>query len=134
MVLVTEDEQATAILAALNTALAPAVAYEYGDVPGTNGNPGTVPDRYVLIDLSRRYVEGRMISGEPRWKGYRLGTRYAAKVTDDARTMRARVTEALENKTLATASGGEVGPFVFETAESIRPDDGYQSGADTWTF
>ena len=130
----TEDEQAAIIIAALDDALAPAKAYEYGDVPGSNGNAGVTPERYVLVDLSRRFVAGRLLSGEARTKGWRLGTRYVAKLTADARTLRQRVTNTLENRIIRTPAGDEVGPFVFESAEAIRPDDGYQSGSDVWTF
>lgn len=129
----TEKEQATAILEALNSALSPAVAYEYDKVPGSYGNNGSRPAKYVLVDISRRYVEKRLSSGEVSVSGGRLGVRYVAKSTNDARNMRTLATAALEDKILV-AAGGEVGPFVFESAEAIVPDDGYQSGADVFTF
>jgi len=130
---VTESEQAEAILAALNAALAPAVAYEYGKVPGSNGNAGTEPPKYVLVDVSRRYVDSFRAGGGPSLKSYRLGTRYVAKSTGDARTMRQRVTDALEGQIITTAAG-EVGPFIFEAGDPVLPDDGFQVGTDTWTF
>lgn len=128
-----ESEQAAAILVALNAALEPAAAYEYSKVPGSNGNAGTEPAKYVVIDLSRRYVDKRLASGEVSVSGYRLGVRYVAKATNDARNMRRIVTGVLEDQILTT-DDGEVGPFVFESAEALRPDEGYQVALDVFTF
>ena len=129
----TENEQAAAIMAALNAALAPAVAYEYGKVPGAGGNAGTEPAKYVLVDISRRYVPGRRASGEVTLPGGRLGTRYVARSSSDLRNMRRLVTATLEDKILTTAAG-EVGPFVFESADPARPDEAFQVADDAWTF
>ena len=129
----TESEQAEAILEALNTALAGRAAYEYSKVPGSNGNTGTEPDKYVVVALSRRYVDSRRAGGSVMLPGGRLETRYVAKSLTDARNMRRLVTAALEDVTLTTTAG-EVGPFTFESAEAFRPDETYQVGSDTWTF
>ena len=124
---------AAAILATLNAAIAPSVAYEYGKVPGSNGNAGTEPPKYVLVDVSRRYVDSFRGGGGPSVKSHRLGTRYVAKSAGDARTMQRRVTDVLEGQIIAT-DAGEVGPFIFESSDAIAPDDGFQVGTDTWTF
>ena len=129
----TEEEQADAILAALNDVLTLAKAYEYDDVPGAHGNEGTRPGRYVVIDVTRRYEEKRLGSGEVSVVGGRVGVRYAAKSTNDARNMRTLATAVLEDQILTT-DAGEIGPFVHETSEAILPADGYQSGADVFTF
>lgn len=129
----TEQEQATAILAAINAAIAPNVAYEYGKVPGTNGNTGTEPASYMVVALSRRYVPERRASGEVTVRGGRLSTRYIAKSVVNAREMRRRTTEVLEDKALTTTAG-DVGPFVFESADPFQPDEGYEVATDLWTF
>ena len=129
----TESEQAAAILAAINAAIAPAVAYEYGKVPGADGNAGPEPFKYVVMDLSRRFVDSFRGSGEASVTGGRLGTRYIAKSLTDAREMRRRVTAALEDKVL-TSTAGEVGPFRFETSDPFVPNQGYQVAEDLWTF
>jgi hypothetical protein len=133
VVLVTESEMAAAILATLNAAIAPSVAYEYGKVPGSNGNAGTEPAKYLLIDVTRRYVDSHRASGVTSLTGYRLGTRYVAKSIGDAREMRRRTATALEDQILATADG-ELGPFTFEAADSLVLTEGYHVGTDTWTF
>lgn len=128
---VTEEEQAEKILAVLNDAIAPAKAFEYGTVPGTDGVEGERPAEYLLIDLSRRYVDGFLSSGEAAARGGRLGTRYVAQIADNASRMRQRVTTRLEDKVLEEG----LGPFVFESSEAIGPDSaGYVSGADVWIF
>lgn len=130
----TEQEQATAILAAINAAIGPgATAYEYDKIPGANGNAGTEPAQYVAVALSRRYVDNRRFGGSVMLPGGRLETRYAAKSITNARNMRRLVTAAIEDTTL-TGPGGEVGPFTFESAEAFRPDQTYQVGTDVWTF
>lgn len=129
----TETEQATAILAALNDALTPAVAYEYSKVPGSNGNAGAEPSKYVVIDLTRRYTDNRRGSGEVSVLCSRLGIRFVAKSTSDARNLRRLATDVLEDKILS-ADAGEVGPFVFESAEPLRPDADYQVAYDVFTF
>jgi hypothetical protein len=131
---VTESEQAAAIFAALNAALAPrSVAYEYGKVPGSNGNTGTEPDHYVVVDISRRYVPERRASGEVMLPGGRVGTRYIGKNAADVRAMRAKVTAALEDQIIVT-DAGEIGPFTFESADPMRTDAAFQVAEDLWTF
>lgn len=129
----TETEQAAAILAALNDALAPAVAYELSKVPGASGNAGTEPAKYAVVSIARRYTDSRRGSGEVSLNGYRLTVRYIAKSIGDARTMRARGTAALEDQ-IIVADAGEIGPFVFESSDAFRPDEGYQVGDDAFTF
>ena len=130
----TENEQAAAILAAINAALSPAaVAYEYGKVPGANGNAGTEPARYVVVTVSRRYVPERRASGYVSVPGGRLGVRYIAKAATDVRNMRRLATEVIEDQILTT-DAGEVGPFTFESGDPARPDGAYLVADDSWTF
>lgn len=127
MVLVTAEQQAATILAALNAALAPVRAYDYDEVPDSP------PTKYVLIDLTRRYVDKRLASGEVSVQGGRLGTHYAAKSVSDARELQRRVRVTLED-VLLPSGGDYVGPFVFQTESPIVPDDKWFAGSDTWTF
>jgi hypothetical protein len=53
--LVDQRVHAVAVKAALNTALTgDAAAYDYDEVPGTNGNAGTLPNIYVALSVERR--------------------------------------------------------------------------------
>ncbi len=138
MVLVTviasiEEQQANLILEHLNAALAPDRAYEYDDYLQLKRKP----QRCVLVDVGRRYTDERRASGEASVKGGRVGTRYVADTMKNARNLRQVVTDVLEDKILTGTSplaAVEVGPFVFETADPIVPDEGVYSGADAWTY
>lgn len=132
----TPQQQFDAIKAAIDTALqaapgtAPAdrKAYDFDNVPTTR------PSAYVALDLSRRYIEGFRKGGPHPSRGGRLVTRYVAKHIDDVRELQRRVWLAIEDKALTTTDGSLVGPFRFETPISIDTDDGWASGADSWTF
>ena len=120
----TQETDAVAILAALNAALpAAARAYDIDDVPGT------LPASYVVLYLSRRWIPEKLGSGEATVICGRLQTRYVSKTVSNVRELRRIVTNTLEDKAIGTA-----GPFSFETEDEIGPDDGWFSGADTFTF
>lgn len=125
---VNEQDVATALLTAINATLAPRKAWDDDKVPADADKLG-----YVTINLSRRYVDDRLVSGEVTMTGWRLVTRYVSKSVPNARLMRAKVATALE-EALVPFAGDYFGPVDFESAEPIGPDDGWFSGADTWTF
>lgn len=129
----TEKAQSETILAAINAAITPAVAYEYDKVPGAYGNEGTRPLKFATVCIVRRFTAKRRGSGEVSVGSYRVTVRYAAKATNDARNMRELTTATLEDKILGSGAT-EIGPFIFESSQLIGPDDGYQSGSDTFTF
>ena len=87
---------------------------------------------YVLVFLSRRYVDGRLMSGEARTSGSRLITRYVATSVANVRAMQDRTRAALEEKFLP----GGVGPFAFETEQEPLAYDsdggGWFTTADAW--
>lgn len=120
----TQETEVVAILAALNAALPAAVrAYDVDEVPAVR------PAAYVELHYSRRFVADRLGSGEVTIPGGRLLTRYVSKYVSNCREIRRVVTATLEDKAI-----GATGPFVFEADEVIGPDDGWFSGADSWTF
>lgn len=121
-----EQAQVTAIIAALNAALAPKVAYDIEKVP----SPRTGP--YVEVTVVWRF------GGESRNDGYvgtdggRILTRYVAKHIEDARLMRSKVVGVLRYGRITVA--GDVLITSRETGEPIGEDEGWFSGLDTWTF
>jgi hypothetical protein len=121
---VTEEEQAQAVLTALNGVLGNAEAYDIDAVPAER------PRRYVVIDVTRRWVPDQLVSGEVTIPGGFLTTEYHARSVYDVREMRRITTAALEDKVLA----GVLGPFTFETADDVNGNDGWFDSADTWTF
>lgn len=89
---------------------------------------------YVLLFVSRRYMDGKLLSGEARVEGGRLITRYVARTVANAQAMRDRTRTALEEKFLP----GGVGPFAFEAEHEpldYDPDaGGWYTTADAWTY
>lgn len=124
---------ATAVKAAIDAQLGTAAAsYDIDDVPGLNGNTGTLPFRYVEIGVSRRYTEPDRGDAMPSFIGYRITTRAVAKNITDARNLRRLTGLALENKAL-TVSGQTSTPVAFETEDPIAPDEDRYSGLTYWT-
>lgn len=124
----TESDEASAILAAINAQFSSTRAYLYGD-PAI---PSLTTD-HILVSVSRRYTEGRRVGGDESKRGGRVTSRYVSKMALNIYELRARTTTALEGKILPL-TGGEVGPFVFESSEPPGPDDGWISGDDFWTY
>lgn len=85
---------------------------------------------HVIVAAYRRYVADRLGSGEVTILGGRMLTRYVAKTEANANVMRTRTRTALEDKILS----GDVGPFVFESADVVQPDDGWFVATDLWTY
>jgi hypothetical protein len=119
----------SAILAAINAQFTTTRAYLYGDPV----IPSLTTD-HILVSVTRRYTEGRMVSGDERVRGGRVTTRYVSKRADNIYPLRKAVESALEAETLPLSPSGEVGPFVFESSEPPGPDDGWVTGDDFWTY
>lgn len=111
------------IRAAINTQFATDAAISLADAAGMASD-------HILVFVHRRFTPGRMLSGIERIRGGRVVTRYVATDEDNVHTMRDRVATALENQTLA----GDVGPFVFESADTLQMDDGWFTAADSWVY
>lgn len=129
-IVIDQDPQATAIKAALNTAMS-----------SLNGAPKALDfdenpigaAAYVRVDLSRRFVIERRFGGDVPVPGGRLTLRYVARNIYNARALRKACTAALEGQTLAV--GSDDISFMFEVEDPIEQDDaGFWTGADTFTF
>lgn len=125
-----QEPIAAAILAALNAALPAGVdAYDLDDVPGTMGNPGTIPVRFVVIDLQRVPTSVYRVGGS-NTPGYFLDTAYRADSVSNCRELRRLVSLALEAKVI----GGHGFRFNDETQPIDDDADWGFSGVDTWSF
>jgi hypothetical protein len=115
-----ERLHATAVKAALDAALAPDVtAYEYGQVPGADGNVGTIPAIYVLLTVERRYLEPVHSPRLLTRTGWRLTVRPVGTTANEARWASLRATQALEGVSLSI--GGW--PTSVITHESSNPPE-----------
>lgn len=122
MTTVAHTSDTTAIVAAINAQYASPVAFAPDKAPAATN--------CILVWVSRRYMADRMIGGDLRTDGGRVVTRYVAKAYADAAQMRQRTRAALEQQTLAS----NLGPFVFETEDPTEQDDGWWTGADSFTY
>jgi hypothetical protein len=121
---------ATAIKAALSSMTA--TVYEYDNVPGTNGNPGSVPARFLILAVERRFG-GLLRSGRTSTSGWRFSLRGVAGNVESVRMMLAEAA-ALVNETRLTIGGGTTTPIQFESGEAPVFDDGDYSGHDFYTY
>lgn len=122
----TEQQEATAVLAALNTALAPKVAYELDAVPATR------PANYVEVTVSRRFG-GEERAARKGSTGWRITTRAVSRYVSDARLMHEKSRTALEYVRLSVG-GKSSTPVQFETEVPVQEDDGWFSGLISWTY
>lgn len=108
-------------------------AFDFGTVPGLDGNPGTTPDMHQLISITRRQAEVRR-GGRSGRSGWRLEVVHVGRTPDEARHGRNAATIALEERRLTI--GGEIStPVQFESDDPIERDkDGWFSARSYWTY
>lgn len=122
------DQHIDAVLALLNTALAPKHAYDLDQVPVLP------PTEYVEVSLSRRYGGQEREDGYIGTTGYRLMTRAVSLDSmSNARRSAEKVRGALEYVSF-TVGLLTTTPVEFEGEIPIAPDDGWFSGATTWIY
>ncbi len=126
-----EELLAQAVVTAITAATA--LAYDLDDVPGTLGNEGTTPTKYIEVTVSRRYGGNERGDAAPTLTGYRITTRAVAyESVTDARNLRCKAGLALENVAMSV-SGVTTTQVKFESEEPIGPDDGWFTGLTSWT-
>jgi hypothetical protein len=107
--------------------------YAYGEVPGMDGNPGTVPAIYALLVIERRYVPPGLMVARANRSGWRVTVRGVGRTVNEARWAITKATRTLEDRRLQIA-GATSTPLILEVAQLVEPDDGRFSGLATWTY
>lgn len=122
-------------VAALTAALAhPELpVFEYGEVPGLNGNPGSTPDQYVLLQVERRTVPNVRMVGLASRTGWRITVRPVAPDATRCRWALNHVSTRLEGCTLSVGGFDSI-PLQHETTDSVTPDEGLFSAVARWTY
>lgn len=123
----TADQIATAILAKINTAIAPKVAYELDKAPTTGADFGE-------ITLSRRFG-GNVRAGQLSPSSWRLTVRSVGSTVKNARLLHENA-QAIENFVIVVGSESST-PVAFETEEPIGLDEAqrlYWTGLRSYTF
>jgi hypothetical protein len=84
------SEEAVALAAIAAVTAQGAQAYDLDEVPGLNGNPGTLPNRFVQVSVTRRFGGNFRGDAMPTMRLYRVATRAVALNVTDARRLRGR--------------------------------------------
>lgn len=121
---------ATAIKAALSSLSAP--VYEYDNVPGTNGNLGSVPQNFLILAVERRFG-GVLRSGFSGSTGWRFSLRAVGSSVGNARKILADAA-ALVNEARLSIDSEQTTPIQFESGEAPVYDDDRYSGFDFYTY
>lgn len=107
--------------------------YDYGKVPGADGNPGTLPDIYCLTTVERRAgLPVRRVATTGR-TGWRATFRVVGRTVDEVRWGLKQVSDALDSQRL-TINGVETTPIQTESEQAPGPDEGRQSGLSSWIY
>ena len=125
---------ATAVRAAVTASLAPSwTAYDYGKVPGSDGNAGSLPSIYALVSVERRYNPNLRLSAQAGQAGWRIAVRVVGRTADEARWAMARTADALNEKRL-TIAGRSTTPIQFESEQTPELDNGRYSALALYTY
>lgn len=127
-----ERKHREAIKALLTAAVGPNRVYDYGKVPGADGNEGTLPPIFLLVSVERRYVEPQK-GGQATRSGWRVNVRYAGSSVNEADWAAWKVTQALDGARLVI-DGATSLPVVHELSEDIAPDGGRFAGRKQWIY
>ncbi len=122
---------------ALDALLEPSVGagriYDYGTVPGADGNAGSLPPIYVLLTIERRYAPVSRNVGLASRSGWRVTTRYVGRTVDEARWAAMKITDALDGARL-TVDDYVSTPVQHESTTAIELDEGRFAGLTVWTY
>lgn len=126
-------QYATAIKAAIKAQIGPNDVYEYGEVPGSTGVAGTLPNIFILVSLERRNNPNLRLTAQAGTTGWRISLRAVGRTVDEARWAMYRVAFALNEQRL-TIAGTPSTPIQFESDSAPESDDGRFSGTAFYTF
>lgn len=115
-------------------ALVPAgvTVYRKGSVPGSDGNQGTLPQKFVALHLERRYIPASHGSRRRSRSGWRMVVRAVADMPRNAEALLVDCS-GIEDAQL-TVDGSRSTPVEHESSEAVKADDGKFSAATTYTF
>lgn len=122
-----------AIKAAIKAQFGPNNVYDYGTVPGADGNAGTLPNIFALVSLERRYNPNLTLAARASANGWRLSVRVVGRTMDEARWALLKVATALNEQRL-TIDGRATTPLQYESPRPPELDDGRFSGLASYTY
>ena len=108
-------------------ALAGAI-FDFGDIPGVDGNPGTLPRLYGLLECQRMPLEALHASRLATRSAWRVTARSVGSTADEARWVAKQFASAFDSARL-TIEGFESTPLFHEETEAVAR---FGSGTDRW--
>lgn len=122
-----ERQHATAIKAAVSTALGEWDAFDYDEV----SEP--LPDIFALVQVERRFNPNRRACGRASTSGWRVTIRAVGTTVDEARWALMKATQALD-ETVLTVADRPTTLLQFESSTAPELDDRLYSASATWTY
>lgn len=124
---------AEAVKAAIRTQLGSVHAYDYDDIPGSNGNAGVLPNIFVAVSVERRAGMPLRTDATAGLTAWRVTTRSVGRTVDEARWAQLKVAQALNEARLVV--GTETTTTIqFEADEAPAQDETRWSGWSDWTY
>lgn len=107
--------------------------YDFGEVPGADGNPGKLPRIFATISIERVALALPKADRRPTRSAWRLSCRFAGRNVDEARWAAAQITGALDGQRL-TIDGRESTPVRHEPGDPIQKDGDRFTGLSSWVY
>lgn len=108
--------------------------YDYGKVPGADGNDGVLPRIYALVSIERRAGVTNLKVGRTSRSGWRLTIRYVGHTTNEARWAGLQIAVAVNEKQITIGSTEPSTPITHESTTAVAPDGGLYSGLVQYTY
>lgn len=105
-------------------------AFSYGAVPGVEGNEGTEPVKYLLVDVQRMAVAAPV---SPLRTGWRVMVLAADTSPANVRLALDRVAAVVESRRV-TLGGVSSTPIMHESTDGPERDGARFSGSSSWTY
>lgn len=124
---------AVALKAALDGPLGQWSAYDYDEVPGSNGNDASLPHIYVVLSVERRPNPLVRTPGRTGSAGWRVALRSVGRTVDECRWAQNRVAIGLNEKRLLIADEF-TSRLQYESGQAAELDEGLYSALDIYTY
>lgn len=121
-----------ATIAAVNAQLGEDT-YDFGEVPGLDGNDGNVPRIHALLQVERMYVPSAHTARRATRSGWRASVRYVGTTVDEAGWALKHISTALDSKRLVVEDFTST-PLQHDVTDAIARDGGLRSGLTAWTY
>ena len=122
-----------AIRTAIEAQLGGWQVYDYGQVPGADGNTGTLPNIYALLAVERRGNPQVRASARTTRTGWRFTVRVVGRTVNEARWALAKVAGAV-NEAILVVGDEQTTPIQFERDQAPELDEGRYTALSSWTL